>query len=382
MVEAVSLKCPECGSAQIERNGHRYLADGSDKQRYLCCVCGYRFSENAFKLSETNSNRQVCVLNEAKNLTFATKTKTVAGDLEKLPEQTRGLITQFYAYMEKEGYPQESEYPGRIKTLVRRGADLLDPESVKAVVGKQKIKNGSKLQYIAAYALFAKMLRLNWEPPRYKQEECLPFIPDEKELDCLIAACLSKRMAAYLQTLKETFTDPGEARKLRWIDVNEKDRVITINNPVKGHLPRSIEVSRKLIAMLNALPRTHERIFPVSSDSLFKCYSRLRKRVANTQKNPRILKIEFRTFRHWGGTMIAHYTNGNVLTVKRLLGHKKVENTMKYIGMIHFKDDEFEVATATTVEEAENLGKAGFQKYDEFSGVHLYRRPKRFSKYA
>jgi hypothetical protein len=30
--------------------------------------------------------------------------------------------------------------------------------------------------------------------------------------------------------------------------------------------------------------------------------------------------------------MIAHYTNGNVLTVKKLLGHKRVENSMKYIG--------------------------------------------------
>ena len=313
-------------------------------------------------------------------MTFATKTKTVAGDLEKLPEQTKGLITQFYAYMEKEGYPHESEYPGRIKTLVRRGADLLDPESVKAVVGKQKIKNGSKLQYIAAYALFAKMLKLTWSPPRYKQEECLPFIPDEKELDCLISGCISKRMGAYLQTLKETFADPGEARKLRWIDVN--GNVITINRPVKGHLPRSLEVSTKLIAMLNALPRTDESIFPVNANSIGRCYARLRSRCALMQKNPRLLQIELRTFRHWGGTMIAHYTNGNVLTVKRLLGHKKIENTMKYIGMVHFKDDEFEVAIAATVEEAENLGKAGFQKYDEFSGVHLYRRPKRFSKYT
>ena len=207
----------------------------------------------------------------------------------------------------------------------------------------------------------------------------MPFISDEKELDCLIAACLSKCMAAYLQTLKETFEDPGEARKLRWIDVN--NNVITINNPGKGHLPRSIEVSTKLIAMLNALSRTNKRIFPVSSNNLFKCYSRLRKRVAKMQKNPLILKSEFRTFRHWGG-MIAHYTNGNILIVKRQLGHKKVENTMKYIGMIHFEDDEFEVVTATTVEEAENLGKAGFQKYYEFSGVHLYRRRKRFSKYV
>ena len=52
----------------------------------------------------------------------------------------------------------------------------------------------------------------------------------------------------------------------------------------------------------------------------------LRKRVAELQKNPRLLSIQLRTFRPWGGTMIAHYTNGNVLTVKELLGHRRVEN--------------------------------------------------------
>jgi hypothetical protein len=34
--------------------------------------------------------------------------------------------------------------------------------------------------------------------------------------------------------------------------------------------------------------------------------------------------------------------------VKKLLGHKQIRNTMKYIVMIHFKDDEFDTATATT----------------------------------
>ena len=53
--------------------------------------------------------------------------------------------------------------------------------------------------------------------------------------------------------------------------------------------------------------------------------------------------------------MIAHYTNSNVLTVKRLLRHKRVENTMKYIQMIHFSDKDFEVATATTSEEVKQL---------------------------
>lgn len=59
--------------------------------------------------------------------------------------------------------------------------------------------------------------------------------------------------------------------------------------------------------------------------------------------------------------MIAHYTNGNVLTVKRLLGDKRIENTMKYTSMIHFKDDKFEVTTATSIEEAEKVLSAGFE---------------------
>ena len=76
--------------------------------------------------------------------------------------------------------------------------------------------------------------------------------------------------------------------------------------------------------------------------------------------------------------MLAYYTNGNVLIVKKLLGHRRVENTMKYIGRIHFKDDRFDIATATTEDEIKQLGASGYEKYDEHNGVHFYRKPKRF----
>jgi len=76
--------------------------------------------------------------------------------------------------------------------------------------------------------------------------------------------------------------------------------------------------------------------------------------------------------------MIAHYTNGNVLTVKKLLRHKRVENSMKYISILQFKDDEFEVTTATTVDEAKQVLSNGFDYITEKSGVLLFRRPKRF----
>lgn len=314
---------------------------------------------------------------DAKKLDTAAKIKTVAGE-EKLPQDAKGLIAQFMAYLEREGYDQETRYLYLIRRLARLGANLLEPESVKEAIGRQKIKNGIKIQYVYAYDAFAKMLKISWEPPKYVQEENLRFIPEEKEVDALIAFCRSKRMAAYLQCLKETFADPGEALKLRWIDIS--GNIITINRPVKGHLPRQLEVSNKLLSMLNALPKTSERIFPTSYMTMVGCFIAVRKRAAEIQKNSRLLSIQLRTFRHWGGTMIAHYTNGNVLTVKKLLGHKRVENTMKYIGMIHFKDNEFEVATATTVDEAKQVLSAGFDYVTENNGIMLFRRPKRFSR--
>jgi hypothetical protein len=62
----------------------------------------------------------------------------------------------------------------------------------------------------------------------------------------------------------------------------------------------------------------------------------------------------------------------------KLLRHKRIENTMKYISMIHFKDDEFEVTTATNVEEAKQVLSAGFDYVAQKDGVMLFRKPKRF----
>jgi hypothetical protein len=55
---------------------------------------------------------------------------------------------------------------------------------------------------------------------------------------------------------------------------------------------------------------------------------------------------------------------------------------MKYIHLVHFKDDEFDVATATTVDEAKQLASLGYEKFDEFQGIHIFRKPKRFQCYS
>jgi integrase len=335
-------------------------------------------TQNSNRSSTYTINHQACALDKkAKSLIETTRQETAPREGTKLDNETiQGLMTQYYAWLEKEGYCKESKYPKLILQLVKLGANLHDPENVKTVIARQNWRNGTKILAVWAYDIMTQILKITWTRPKYTQEEILPFIPEESELDCLIATCRSKKVATYLQTLKETFADPGEALRLRWIDISEN--VITINMPVKRHNPRQIRVSNKLIAMLNALPKTSERVFPTNYPSLISTFLHVRRKAANTQQNPRLLSISLTTFRHWGATMTYHYTK-NILLVQKLLGHKNIKNTMKYTQLVHFKDDEYDVATATTVEEAKQLAGAGFEKFDEFHTIHIFRKPKRYN---
>jgi hypothetical protein len=80
--------------------------------------------------------------------------------------------------------------------------------------------------------------------------------------------------------------------------------------------------------------------------------------------------------------MIAQMSNGNPLVIMRMLRHKSFKSSLRYIHTIAFKDEDYEVTSATTADEILALGKAGWQKYDEatFNGVqmHFFRKPKRF----
>ena len=105
-----------------------------------------------------------------------------------------------------------------------------------------------------------------------------------------------------------------------------------------------------------------------------------RRRVAGTLQNPRINVISFNTFRHWGATMTFHYTK-NLILVQKTLGHKSIKNTVKYTHLVHFKDDEFDVATASTVEEAKELAATGFDYFTTMNGIQIFRKPKMFEKY-
>ncbi|HLN89510.1 MAG TPA: hypothetical protein VK253_05535, partial [Candidatus Binatia bacterium] len=213
--------CPNsCKSGKIYRDGLRYSKDGLTTQRWLCTCCGLRFSDKPLRSNlDIDNSCQICAL-EAKNLHVPKSKHYGTGELT---DETKALITVFEGWLKKEGYAVNC-YPSDLKTLAYLGANLLEPEDVKKKIGDHKVRNGTKMLLCYAYEAFLRMNKMTWERPGgrklgYKQEEIIPFIPEETELDQLVAAAHSKRMAAYLQTLKETFTDPGEALPIEKHDI-------------------------------------------------------------------------------------------------------------------------------------------------------------------
>lgn len=328
---------------------------------------------------------QVCVteLKDAKNLVGVESQLQEAkrGATTLSTAETKGKIVEYSWFMKQEGYKPAciKSYTSSIEKLVRKGANLMDPQQVKRTIGSVDTWcDGTKKCMAEAYNVFTRMEHLTWEKPRFKPRSKLPFIPTMQELDQLITGC-GRIMRAYLRGLKETGADPGELFMLEWKDVDFKRKKVSINFPVKNHNPRILKVSAEWLMMLSKLPRKSTRIWTAQYDSHYNNFHQRRRRLAHEYGNPRLQQICFRTFRHWKGTMEYHVTK-DILHVKEMLGHKTVKSTEIYIHLeaqlFESLESEYEVRRARSIKGMLALAAVGFQKFDEVDGVHLYKKPR------
>jgi len=265
-----------------------------------------------------------------------------------------------------------------IHRLISLGANLYNPESVKEILAKQTTwKDGYKMLMMYAYESFLKMEGMTWTKPRYRQEEKLPFIPKEEELNQLIIGS-GKKVGTFLQGLKDTGVDPGEMAKLRWIDINPESQTVNIT-PVKNHNPRTLPISNEFLRRLGTLPKESQYVFHYQG--IRTAFNVARNNMARKLGNPRLKAITMTTFRHWKGTTEYHKTR-DIIHVKTLLGHKNIQSTMVYINLeraiFTSKNDEFHSAVAKNVEDACKLTEAGFEyvtgEYND--GGKIFRKRK------
>lgn len=400
----IGILCPQCNSKRIWRDGLRYSSHNDRPiQRFICRECGYRFSETTWNDSDDskhseyhqrvhrqilNRNSTILILcrvsdrkqSGAKNLVkVETRTeKRAAGATTTKPTEAdiKGKIIEHSFWLLKEGY-SESTIKMRAKILRRLtklGANLLQSESVKETIAKQDWSRGTKANAVNAYTIFLLTMDMTWDPPKYERIEKLPFIPTEAEIDELIAAC-SKRVAIFLQLLKETGMRSGEAWNLKWTDIDIINKTVNVT-PEKFGKPRVLPISNKLIAMLNDLPtRNSDRPFHGHLRSMRRNFHTQRLRITQKLKNPRIKRITFHTLRHWKATMEYHHTK-DLLYIMKILGHRNIQTTLIYTHLVNFQSDEYTSKVASDVTEARKLIEAGFEYVTEMDGVKLFRKRK------
>jgi len=292
---------------------------------------------------------------------------------------TKGKIIDFAWKLKKDGYTDGTirTYSQYLSLLLRAGANLIEPETVKEALVRQRWSDNSKFLAVAAYSAFASFAGLNWKPPRYKCTYKIPFVPTEEEIDQLIAAS-GKKLSAFLGLLKETGMRCGEALRLEWAGVDFRRKTVGITAE-KGSYPRILPISGDLVNMLSRLSKESLRIFPGSMSAMKSNLHRSRRRLATKMNNPRLLKISFHSLRHWKGTMEYHKTR-DILHVKELLGHRNIQNTLLYIniekGLFAVSSDEFHVKVAKTPKQIKGLLEVGFEYVCEKKGLLFFRKRK------
>src|SRR2546430_16461803 len=105
-------------------------------------------------------------------------------------------------------------------------------------------------------------------------------------------------------------------------------------------------------------------------------YEKQRRHVAEKLGNPRLHQIKMHSFRHWKATYEYHKTK-DILHVMRFLGHKSIQNTLRYTQLVDWQAEaDYVCKSAKTAKEASELIEAGFDYVTEVDGVKLFRKRK------
>lgn len=263
----------------------------------------------------------------------------------------------------------------RLNRLTKLGANLEKPETIETILATSNWTPSNKRIFADSYKAYTNYKKIEWQKPKIIVPQKEPFLPQDEEVKQLIAGT-GKTTSTLLQTAYETGARIGEIAKLKWTDIDFKAKTIKINCPEKGSNSRTLKISNKLIAMLNALQkRPNNNIFNTKVKTLSSTFDKQRNRLAKKLQNPRIRQIHFHTLRHLKATTEYQKTK-DIMYVKYILGHKCLDTTLRYVHYTTFQEEQYTCRTATNTKEATDLIEAGFEYVQEIDGIRLYRKRK------
>jgi len=302
-----------------------------------------------------------------------------AGPTTRLTDPTGAKIFRTLWELRKGGQSEDTlKAKGHRLRYLAKHVNLDDPEAVKGYIASRSNWSNSYKQGVAyAYNSYAKANGLQWALPRFRIEDKLPRIPTEERINQVIVKARGKYVLVF-SILRDTGMRPIELERTRTRDIDLEKGIITVRT-AKGGAARNVQVRKQTLALLKAYLGKHnfgldDKPFPKRRKMTGR-WVRLRNTVAEKLADPAFRTIRLYDLRHFAATMMYHRTR-DILHTQRMLGHRNLKSTLRYVQLIGFEDDDYTSAVARTLKEARQLIEAGFEYVTEVEGAKVFRKRK------
>jgi len=281
--------------------------------------------------------------------------------------------------LKKEGCSEDTlKAKGHRLRFLAKHVNLDDPEAVKGYIANQSRWSNAYKQGVAyAYNSYVKANGLEWTLPRVRIEDKLPRIPTEERINQVIVGARGKYVLVF-SVLRDTGMRPIELERTRARDIDLDKGTITVRT-AKGGVGRMVRVRKQTLALLKEYLGKYnfaldDKPFPKRRKMTGR-WVRLRNTVAEKLMNPAFRTIRLYDLRHFAATMTYHRTR-DILYTQKMLGHRNLKSTLRYVQLINFEEDDYTSAVAKTLQEARQLIEAGFEYVTEMEGAKVFRKRK------
>ena len=281
--------------------------------------------------------------------------------------------------MKNNGYSNSTlKFTSKALKLIAKNTNLDNPENVKTFIANYQTAESYKKNLCLAYKHYVKFHGLSWTIPKYIPADKRPQIPTEEKLNMLISAAHLK-LASKLRLSMETGMRPIEIMNLRVRDV-DLEKGLTYPATAKRGSGRTLKISQTTANLIKTIIQReniglNDKIFRGTSDRYGNHYRNLRNKLARKFNDESIKRIRLYDFRHYYATMLYHKTR-DLLLVKSMMGHRKIETALVYTQLIDNGKDEYHSAAAKTLEECQKLLEDGWEYTLDLDGIKLFRKRK------
>ena len=301
------------------------------------------------------------------------------GPTTRPTDPTKARIFKTLWALKKAGYSEDTlKAKGHRLWYLAKHVDLDSPEAVKGyIAGRSNWSNAYKQGVVYAYNSYAKANGLEWSLPHFRIEDRLSKIPTEEKINQVIVRARGKYVLVF-SILRDTGMRPIELEKTRTRDIDLERGTITVRT-AKGGIGRMVQVRKQTLALLKEYLGKHnfaldDKPFPRRRKMTGR-WVRLRNTVAAKLMDPAFRTIRLYDLRHFAATMTYHKTR-DILHTQRMLGHRNLKSTLRYVQPIGFEDDDYTSTIAKSLEEARQLIEAGFEYVTEIEGAKVFRKRK------